>query len=399
MKKFVVFGEVYSPNVGDGVIYDSIEYLFGLRGIKTFPCDLSGRLGWQDGTEVLTIGSVGLFRKTLRILVRKSRLVRRVYSAFYWFIFQRKSILPRWEAMIACSDGVIIGGGQLLTDINFSFPPKIYEVARLAKKYNKPLVFFGCGVGSGGWGWVAQHLYRSALSSAKYISCRDESSAVILKKYLPSCNVYVHPDPAFIIGRVLRSSDYMEFANPASMGFNFQDVNHFRSFVPALRGLTDSAYIKFWTSIICSAQDSNYEVSIFTNGDPDDYKFAKAVDSELKIRGRDVPLQSRPLRPLELVKTINGFTFVIATRMHAGIISYALGYQPLTISWDKKVDGLWNSLKLGEFVISPKIFMSNDPWRVLEQRLESVRDFSIDKLSIENILFSEVERCCVKVGV
>jgi polysaccharide pyruvyl transferase WcaK-like protein len=397
MKKIAVFGEIYSPNVGDGVIYESIEYLFGLREIKTIPCDLSGRLGWEDDIETTNGQPVSLLRKILRIPMRRSRFLRRMYTAMQWFFSKRSKISPTWEAIITSSDGVIVGGGQLLTDLNFGFPPKIYEVARLAKKHNKPMAFFGCGVGSGGWGWMARYLYGFALRYAKYVSCRDEPSAEIIRKYFPHFNIDVHPDPAFIIRQVLRKVTNQKAVNLDSIGFNFQDANHFRSFVPSLRELTDDKYTEFWTSIICSAQDSGYEVSVFTNGDPYDYKFAKAVDFKLKERGREVPLQLRPRRPLELVKTIDSLAVVIATRMHAGIISYALGYQPLAISWDKKVDGVWNSLELGEFVVSAQIFNSNDAWGILEYKLASVKKRSIDKKSIEDTLLCEVGRCCDKL--
>lgn len=402
MKNVVVFGEIFSPNIGDGVIYNSLEYLFSLKNIKTSPSDLSGLKQWENNTEETTPKPINILHKSLRIPIRKIKFLRRIYSALNWFIFKRKKISPIWEDIIASSDGVIIGGGQLLTDINFGFTPKIYEISRLAKKHKKPLAFFGCGVGSNGWGLLSRYMYGAALHYAKYVSCRDESSAKIIKGYFPNFNVYVHPDPDFIISYLLKEKNSKKTINPTSIGFNFQDANHFRNFVPNLKKLTDEEYIRFWVSIISSAYNSGYQVSIFSNGDPEDYKFAKAVHFKLKNLGYNITLYPRPLKPVELIKIINNFANVIATRMHAGIISYALGNQPLAISWDKKVDGVWNSLGLGEFVVSEKIFDSIDPWLILEEKLTSIKKNPIKDNNIENInniLLNEINNCCTKLDL
>lgn len=53
MRKILAFGEVYSANVGDGVIFECLQYGMAERGINISPADLSLRTsyssaGWNE---------------------------------------------------------------------------------------------------------------------------------------------------------------------------------------------------------------------------------------------------------------------------------------------------------------------------------------------------------------
>lgn len=396
MKKAVIFAEVFSQNVGDGVIYESLKYLFNLNSVETRAIDISGRSGWGNRPNEGTVGKKSIFRRLASKLARRSRFSRRLYNALLWFFVKKSQVRSVWEEAILSSDVVVIGGGQLLTDLDFSFPPRVFEIARLAKRHNKPLVLLG--VGASGWGPIAKILYRRALKSSVYISCRDYVSSQGIQKYLPNLEIHVHPDPAFIYNRINKKT-LVKYERPIEyIGFNFQNVEHFKSFVPELKDLSDDEYVSFWSSLISSAKAQGYIPVIFTNGDVVDYEYAEAVHRKLLVEGCDVVLEPRPVRPHELVEFLVKMDAVVSTRMHAGIVAFALEKVVLAISWDRKVDNVWDSLGMKDNVISSSIFRTENPWNWVEQRLTPRDAATNQKLNnICDLLTSEVAHCCLKL--
>lgn len=368
MKRVAVFGEIYSPNLGDGAIYQSLEKLFLVHHVKVLPVDLSGRSDWLRSPPIQAgVKKVGFLRRLGRIPLRNSRFLRRAYSASSWYLKDRKDVVSRWEKIVESCDAIVIGGGQLLTDINFAFPPRLLAVARLAKKYEKPLAVFGCGVGRD-WGYLAIRMYQEVLATASYVSVRDHESANLLSQYLVGCGkVNVHPDPAFYAAtKISRQS------SPSArklIGINFQPAAHFRAFVPGLRNLSDQDYSDFWYKLIRSACVMGETIIVLTNGDPADYETAQQVVTKLTGEGFSVELANRPIEPKQLYEQLSRLSTLICTRMHAGIVAYGLGVEVIPISWDRKVDGVWGAIGLGHRVVAADVLLHSDPWPISRQRI------------------------------
>ena len=116
-KKIVVFGEIYSKNLGDGIIYECISALFTKYGVTTQPVDLSGRSDWDNSVDFnLKKSKVGLARRIVRIPVRSSQKIRKFLNVIDWYGYRRTMVLEKWESVIASCDAVVIGGGQLIVD-------------------------------------------------------------------------------------------------------------------------------------------------------------------------------------------------------------------------------------------------------------------------------------------
>lgn len=396
-RKIAIFGEIYSQNLGDGVIYDCMKHLFWQHGVNTIPVDLSGRTAWIDaGNWDAKEADVGLARRLVRIPLRRSRQLNRAISAIGWYGRQRHKFIGVWEEAIASSDAVVIGGGQLLTDLYFGFPPKIYEVARLAQLHRKPLAIFGCGAGS--WGYVATKMYASVLRYASYVSVRDQFSASILSRFVsPNVTVDMHPDPVFSIKDVYTIPT--QLVDDECLGFNLQPANHFRAFVPNLRNFSDENYCDFWVRLAQGACGSGKKIKFLSNGDPTDYAAAVEVVRALRNKGLNVALDSRPERPAELIKQISNTSSLVSTRMHAGIIAYGLGKNVIPISWDRKVNGVWCAIDQEQTVQSADLLIKLDPWSVIEPLLSNeVVNFTSQKLILEKIN-SAIEKCIFKLSI
>src|SRR5690606_14804979 len=97
--------------------------------------------------------------------------------------------------------------------------------------------------------------------------------------------------------------------------------------------LNDEIYFNFWLKICQEAIKSGYKIKIITNGHLEDYKYADMITQHLKKNHVDAFLDSRPKIPEELYNQINSVDYIIATRMHAGIIAKALGKNSVTLIW------------------------------------------------------------------
>lgn len=393
-QRVAVFGETHSSNLGDGVIYDCMSYLFGKHGVTTIPMDLSGR---PDSTSIDSTRTEVNEPSDLRKLVRKPfqsyRHLGRLHSTLDWYVLKRKRQGRQWSNAIMSCDAVVIGGGQILTDRFFRFPPRIYEVARLAKLHGKPLALFGCG-SDPNWGYLASKLYSKVLQQAVYVSARDQNSASFLSDYVSNdVSVDVHPDPAFVVGRL--SPKFMDLDQNDILGVNLQSANDFRRHVPSLSALTDNLYFEFWAKVLIGASTSGRHVRLLTNGSWDDYATARKLLAHLHNKGVAIELEPRPVCVNELVEQISKLSSMVSTRMHAGIVARGFGKNVAPISWDPKVLGVWQQVGGLKYVVPAETLLSQDPWPIIEKVLA---DQSADSFDITNTMASieTAARTCLR---
>ena len=360
VRRVAVAGEIFSSNLGDGVIHACVRDLFARHGVSVVPLDFAGKLNWSEAPAgVATSHRVSWVRSAARIPVRRSRTLRRIIGAWRWYGQRRRSLSETWAKEISSSDAVVIGGGQLLTD-GFVFAPRIVEIARLARLLGKPIAFFGCGAGSG-WGMVAKTMYGNAFSRAAYISVRDQVSARLVESALPPGRpVAVHPDPGFVVDRVFNGTRPQ--SEVRKLGLGPQPLQHIWNFVPHLRSVTEETYYSFWAKIAEQAERSGFAVEFFSNGDPDDQAQVERICDFMSVRGLPFSVANRPQHPAELATILRGYTDVICTRMHAGIVAFSFGATVYPISWDRKVNNVWDVLGRSQAVISPEILLQPERW-------------------------------------
>lgn len=368
LRSVVVAGEVYSENLGDGIIFECIKHLLEKRGIEAVPIDLSGRSADRLIYELGGEERVGSLRRYARVALGRSRQLQRGWSAALWYGRDRSRLSEEWSRKIASADAVILGGGQLLTDLNFNFVPKIHKIGRIARTHQKPLAMFGCGAGAK-WGLLAERMFGETLRNAKYLSVRDKASAAILARHAsPETVVHVCPDPAFAVGTVF-SGRYAASGTPQTLGLGIQPAIHFRRFVPQLKNLSDARYRSFWVALVRGATLSGMRVVLLCNGERGDYSEALAVKRALANQGIDVELKDRPVHPDQLVAQIGSLEALICTRLHAGIVAYGLGRHVIPISWDRKVGDVWDEVGRRAAVRPADVVLSDNPWEYFSETL------------------------------
>lgn len=392
MKKVVVAAEVFSSNLGDYAIYDSLSSILEKQKIEVKALDLSLRRGWENDSALLE-GQTPLMTPVKNVL-KKLRFYRLFASRVKWYVSSRKKSYDYWKELISDCDAVIVGGGQLLTDTNRYFPLRISAVADIAKRLNKPIAFLGCGVG-GELSRSGYKSYEEALLNAKYISLRDKGSGNKLREYARDrITFHISPDLAF----ALPDSDVSERATNRVCGFNVMPLSIFHRFVPELRDVSESEYLRFWRRLAEGAAKEGLDIVIMTNGNPEDFSQAERINYELKKGGFNVRLLDRPRRPEELYEQVKNVDYLIATRMHAGIIGYTLGCKVATISWDQKVPYVWEAVNKSEVVVEPQIIKDDAPWARIVGSFESIRA-EIDPRKNARDVHDDVRTCLGSLGV
>lgn len=339
-----VFGEIYSHNIGDGIIFESLKWGLEKHGVAVVPCDISLRDGYPSENEKnkRPDNSTGLARQFARFFVRRSLSLRRITTAGSWYWGGRGRFVERFEKDIKAADVVVIGGGQILVDRQLGFPLPIATIVNIARRHRKKIVIFSCGADRR-QGLIARSIYRRMAKAATFISVRDSSSKEFLLSLDPKLRVNVHPDVGFLISSVYPATEPVP---RAIVGMNIMPYRTLAVFSKAVRRDSKAAYNRAWEVLVGAMLDRGWHVRLMTNGDPLDQSAASKIYQAFSQDER-VTLEPAPMCPMDLAHQLQGVTALVATRMHSGIVAYSYGRTVVPICWDKKVIGTWSEADPG----------------------------------------------------
>lgn len=384
MKKIVIAAEVFSSNLGDYAIYDSLSTLLSSRDIEAIPLDISFRRGFPVGC---TDSQPKLINRSWKSFIPKKikhhKLTQHIITRTMWYVFHRQEITTYWSELISSSDAVIIGGGQLLTDTSADFHTKIALITDIANKFNKPICILGCGVGSD-LSNKAQKNIKKILNSAKFVSLRDLDSANRLKSLIRKNTLLnVYPDLAFALSSANNDNTFQNEPKPKKnvCGFNIMPLTAFKKYNPNLKDVDAKTYITFWKRLAHAAAKENMQIHIMTNGSIRDYEQARSIYKSILSEGINVILIDRPTSPLDLYQQISNVDYLITMRMHAGIIGKAYGKSVSTLIWDDKIPGVWQEAGDQKVAINSDIILNPHPWDEVKLAFEASNNILLSDLN------------------
>jgi len=324
-RKVVIAGETWSSNLGDGVIAESLQFLFKklLPDLQIDFLDISGRNSIAPDSPKRTSSIMRFAQKV------KPLYIPRVFLK--WYILKSQHT-PEWSAQISESDAVVIGGGQLLMDNFLDFPLKVTTIAQLSYSLGGNVHFLSCGVGSK-WSRIASHLFHSALIPATSVTTRDTLSQERLGLFVPDLGVSLSADPALWTSDVYRQRQVIT-DNRVGLGIMYMKMLNHQSSVR----LSEDELVAFWLDIIKRLHQDGIDFQLFTNGSLQDYSFAShIVRSAQKSLAISCDLAARPQKPYELAQLISRYRAIIASRLHAHIIATSYHIPSIALLWDDKV--------------------------------------------------------------
>ncbi len=348
MKSVRIFNVKFSPNLGDGLLAECLEkglIEFGLNPETTYSVDLAARTDYQAGS--------GSRKYILNVLNMLPALVRPLVLSIPLTFGLYRKWLPHYLQHLESAQAVVIGGGNLFTDVDLNFPTKISALIRAANAKKIPIYIYGVGVG-GHWSEKGLALLKNAFKNAdiRYVSVRDQNSKVNFEQFLAQY-VKVKPivvrDPGLLASRYLLSAS----AKPAlqkTVGLcvtNAIAVSYHSNI-----SISQPALVAWYAELYQQLVTDGYNVKIFTNGSPEDVEAATTLLEMTGHHANQTQSMLRPQNPTELVNFIAECNLIVAFRMHAIIAAYSCGVEVVALKWDVKLDSFMESVGKGEQIFS-----------------------------------------------
>ncbi|QEW17862.1 polysaccharide pyruvyl transferase CsaB [Marinibacterium anthonyi] len=338
MTKVVQFGVPFSPNLGDGVISDCLEY--GLRvsqpGIELKRVDLSGRQGFGD----VIVSNRAQIIRILELLPAPVR--RTLVSARLGRILDQ--VEPEWQKAIADADLAIVGGGQLFSDADLNFCLKIARASALLRDANVPVAIHAVGVARN-WSPRGGDLFAKVLATdLRAIGLRDAPSISAWLQQMsgqPGADRAPQPeltrDPGLLAAGCYGAAPWR---GGIGIGVTATEILAYHADDPKRAALDED----FFASLAIALSERGHKVSLFCNGAAEDQAVLSRLAEKQDLTRRGVQVIPAPRRPAELARMIGGFDAVIAHRLHACILSYAYLVPVVGLGWDGKVESFFASV-------------------------------------------------------
>tara|TARA_B100000902_G_C27316553_1_gene921709 strand:- start:3468 stop:4694 length:1227 start_codon:yes stop_codon:yes gene_type:complete len=383
-KKITIAAVPYSPNLGDGIIHEALVYSLCkyYKELQINTIDISGRLDYLEHKKKFNVSSLFLnylvtFPKSIRLTI--------IYIYIYTlYVFKLKKY---YSDIIAKTETLIIGGGQLFSDVDLNFPLKLHLLFRQVKRHKKNVIIYGVGVSSTVSG-RGKNIFSNLLNNSlvKYIFLRDKIS---INNLLNFNDISKQTEEVWDPG-ILISDKYPEFLDVK------KDYIAINITSPVNLKYSGDSYSKidfdtfYYKVILFLINNNEKRVLLFTNGSFEDEEYKVKLYNYLKKEFKDsLMLSDRPLRPVELIQIIAKSKFIISHRLHANIIAYSYKIPSIGIVWDKKVLGFFKKINREEMALDLNNFNWYDN---IIKLFKNINDFKInDTVYRKNIAEARVQ--------
>lgn len=238
------------------------------------------------------------------------------------------------EQAIKDCDALVFPGGSIFQDVTSVRSVAYYQkLVATAKKAGKKVFLVGQGVGPL-TSFLGKRLATSAFNDADGIAVRDPASLESLRNLGIRRPARVTADSAFLMPRSLHDED------PA--GFS---VGSMRTVGIAPRPLDKKTDVAGLFGDFCRLLFQSGTMPVLIEMD-------KNEDGELiaeisKRQGGKIPDLKKVPTPMQLQSRMARMDFVVAMRLHAGILAANVDIPPLMVSYDPKVSAFSKLLGLG----------------------------------------------------
>ncbi|MDR3527565.1 MAG: polysaccharide pyruvyl transferase family protein [Rhizomicrobium sp.] len=347
LRRLLLLNVKYSSNLGDAVLVECLEHELGRHCFSASSFDLAGR-SHNDTTSAKR-------KFILDALQRLPVVLRRTATYLALTYLVKSKIQPLFRRALRNCDGVVLGGGNLLSDIDLNFPTKIEAVLREAKRAKVPVAIFGVGV-SDDWTPQGERLFRAAFEGLNlvHVSVRDERSKEIWDRRLGSIApaATVGRDPGLLASALWRSEAHAPRTAPV-VGLSVMSPVALKYHSDT--DLPGNDVIRRWNvALVYALVDAGYHVNLFTNGSSEDDAclrlLALAISGDSNIMA-SVTVSERPLTAEKLAQLIASCDVVIANRLHSNIVAYSFGIPSIGLSWNTKLNSFMTSVGRGEYLL------------------------------------------------
>ncbi len=338
--KIVLAAVMHSPNLGDGIIAACID-----AAARRLDPDID--LHWLDlAGRTTTAGPGGHLNLRTGVLTLLDTLPQTLGQSLARRLVAmqvRRRLDPLLPAAFAGARGVIIGGGQLLSDVHLNFPVKIARIVAEAEARDLPIALHGVGVAQH-WTRAGTALFQRLLDSPnlRFVSVRDAASRDHLDAHLNGMGLTrhlcapIHPDPGLMAADLVPQHAAAGHLRRPRIGLGITHPVAVRTHAPGVARTPHRDWVA-WYRAVATDLGRDHEVILFTNGSPED----EAMLDDVAVDRLPATRLPRCHDPRDLVAFIAGLDGLAAHRLHALIVGHALGVPVIGFRWDPKVDAFF----------------------------------------------------------
>lgn len=347
-----IFNVKYSPNLGDGLLSECLERALIDCGADpdTWSIDLAARTSYGAGSQARAL--------QMQLLDSLPRSVRSIAVRAPLALQSRRLWAPHYARSLEGAECVVLGGGNLIADLDLNFPTKISLALSAASWRRLPVFIYGCGV-SEDWSPQGRALLEGALrrGAVRKVWVRDERSRTIWDDLVGNnagIKAQLVRDPGLLAAERYEIAKRDTHRSARPIGLNLMSplaVRYHSRKAPSASEL-DSWYLDFARILL----EKGFFLAVFSNGSPEDREYARKLRPRLEAllpRGRiSFP---EPDSPAALTALIAECGAIAAFRMHAIIAAYSCGISFLALSWDAKLESFVRSVNLPDRLFAPVV--------------------------------------------
>lgn len=346
--KCIIFAVPFSSNLGDGIIYECIKagLTHSTPELSVDCVDISGRTKFETQKKTNEIAS----RKFLTLM---PSWIRPVFPAIKFGILSRKKLLAHYSNPLASADFVIIGGGQLFSDLALNFPIKIHLLSTALSQNRTQAAIYSVGVPKK-ISTLGKILFRSALAriNPKMLTTRDPLSLDRISNLfdLNQTKAGIVFDPAVITSIVYPAPARNNAKTRLGISVIADVAVQLGRKTTTIDARTKSFYVELGATLLAKGYDLVY----LTNGSHDDQDYLNELVEANKdfFSSPNITIAAQPFSPKELADSISCLDGIIADRLHANIIAYSYGIPSVGFSRDEKCPTFFESVNRSAFCIA-----------------------------------------------
>lgn len=337
-RRIGVVGLFSNENIGDYLLVESAKFLLkkhspdiSLHDVDVDPRDpavFQGRRRMNLFVHVLMLR----YRKTIFSVIRLRRF-QYFYEYFMWWV----KVNWYYREIIHSLDGLMIAGGGFIKFKTQGLNYLDELIIKIAQKRNIPVMFNAVGVEGYDPDDIRCRRLKRALNAGvvRVITTRDDLTT-LRNSYVTNTNIVTDlvGDPVFWLQEAFSLGKRPE---AVKVGINLINPNNYRDY----GGEADYFKISnFYKNLIQDLNLLGVDFYLFSNGMGVDQRFGMRLITSMNLpRYR---LIKRPENSRELLTTMLEFKVILAARMHAGIVAYALDIPKVGLIWSEKIDFLAN---------------------------------------------------------
>jgi polysaccharide pyruvyl transferase WcaK-like protein len=335
----------YSPNLGDVLLCECLEFGIRKAGPDVLQLDITGRRDFpKENRSRLAM---------LAVLQRLPRALRQVLARVVLGRSLRRT-LPYWQEQLALVDGAVLGGGNLLADADLNFPLKVAAVFKAVAAAGLPAAVHAVGV-SDNWSRSGATLFRDALAGVRLVraAVRDPKSREIWIRRLGPAGI---APPAIVRDPGLLAAEcYPGRERPASaatrVGFCVTHPvalsYHADETMPSASALT-----AWFVALVQAFARKGYDVLLFTTGSPEDNAYLDRLMTLIQQGDGLAQVERVPSLPkaADLALFVSTLDLLVGHRLHACIAAYAYGVPHVGFTWDQKLQSFFDSVGRSRYI-------------------------------------------------